>query len=69
VAERRPGLREALFLGALSVGVVAAAAILTSILPAEARDIVVRAPLIIGILIAGTAGVLWGITRPRHPDR
>jgi hypothetical protein len=69
VAERRPGLREAILVGALVVGVVAAAAVLTFALPSGAADLVFRTPLLILILIVGTAGVLWRITRPERPDR
>jgi hypothetical protein len=69
VSERRPGLREALVVGALVVAVVAAAAVLTFLLPTGARDVVLRTPLLIVVLIVGTAGVLWRITRPGRPER
>jgi hypothetical protein len=68
VVERRPGLREAVVVGALVVAAVAAAAILTGLIPG-ARDVVLRTPLLIVVLIVGTAGVLWQITRPGRPDR
>ena len=63
----RPGLREALLVGAAVVLAVIAAAGATSLLPADLRDVVVRTPLLIVVLIVGTGGVLWWITRPRHP--
>jgi hypothetical protein len=69
VAERRPGLREEVLVGALVVGLVAVAVVVTSLLPAGGQFIVLRTPLLIVVLIAGTAGVLWRITRPDHPDR
>jgi FtsH-binding integral membrane protein len=69
MGDRRPGLREALTVGILTVAVVAAAVVLTAILPPAAHDVVVRTPLLIVILIVGTAGVLWRITRPDRPDR
>jgi hypothetical protein len=69
VAERRPGLREVLLVGAIVVGLVAVAVLVTSILPTGGQYVVLRTPLLIVVLIAGTAGVLWRITRPDHPDR
>ncbi len=62
--DRGPGLREALVVGGLTVVVVLAAAVVTFLLPQDARDVVFRTPLLILILIVGTAGVLWRITRP-----
>jgi hypothetical protein len=61
---RAPGLREALLIGAVTVLVVLGAAVLTFLLPADARDVVFRTPLLILVLIVGTALVLWRITRP-----
>jgi hypothetical protein len=69
MAERRPGVREALIVGALVVAVVVAADVLTRILPPGARDIVLKTPLLIVVLLVGTAGVLWRITRPGRPER
>jgi uncharacterized membrane protein YqjE len=68
VAERRPGLLQVLLLGALVVGLVAAAMVVTLVLP-SVQYVVLRTPLLILVLIGGTAGVLWRITRPDHPDR
>jgi FtsH-binding integral membrane protein len=67
--DRRPGLREALLVGALVVVGVLLAAAVTFLLPAEARDVVFRTPLLIVVLIVGTGLVLWRITRPARPDR
>jgi hypothetical protein len=61
---RSPGLREALVVGAVTVAAVLALAALTFVLPQGAADLVFRTPLLIVILIVGTAGVLWRITRP-----
>jgi hypothetical protein len=61
---RAPGLREALVVGGLTVVAVLAAAVVTFLLPPAARDVVFRTPLLILVLIVGTAGVLWRITRP-----
>jgi hypothetical protein len=62
--DRSPGLREALVVGGLTVVVVLVAAVVTFLLPPDARDVVFRTPLLILVLILGTAGVLWRITRP-----
>ena len=61
---RSPGLREALLVGGLTVLVVLGAAVLTFLLPAGLGDIVFKTPLLILVLIVGTAAVLWRITRP-----
>ncbi|HEY8439473.1 MAG TPA: hypothetical protein VIK65_12760 [Candidatus Limnocylindrales bacterium] len=63
-ADRTPGLREALLVGGAAVLVVLAASVITFLLPQGARDVVFRTPLLILVLIVGTAGVLWRITRP-----
>jgi uncharacterized protein (DUF983 family) len=68
VAERRPGLLQVLLVGAIVVGAVAVATVVTLVLP-SVQYIVLRTPLLILVLIGGTAGVLWRITRPDHPDR
>jgi hypothetical protein len=69
VVERRPGLRDVLLVGAIVVGVVAAAVVLTALLPPDVQYVVLRTPLLILVLILGTAGVLWRITRPDRPRR
>lgn len=66
---RSAGLREALLVGELVVVVVLLAGVATFLLPGDARDVVLRTPLLILILIGGTAGVLWRISRPTRPDR
>jgi hypothetical protein len=66
---RSPGLREALLVGELVVVVVLLAGVATFLLPGDGRDVVLRTPLLILILILGTAGVLWRISRPGRPDR
>jgi hypothetical protein len=69
MGERRIGLRDVLVVGALVVGVVAAAVVVTSVLPPDAQYVVLRTPLLILVLVLGTAGVLWRITRPDRPER
>jgi hypothetical protein len=68
-AGRALGLREALLVGELVVVVVLLAGVVTYLLPGDARDVVLRTPLLIVVLIAGTAAVLWRISRPGRPDR
>jgi FtsH-binding integral membrane protein len=67
VAERSVGLREVLLVAGLSVAVVLGAAIATSFLPKALQEVVFRSPLLIVVLIIGTAALLWGIARPRPP--
>jgi hypothetical protein len=63
VADRSPGLRDVLAVAAVVVVVVLAIALLTDFLPSGARDVVFRSPLLIVVLIVGTAAVLWRIAR------
>jgi len=67
MADRSVGLREVLVVAGLSVAVVLGAAIVTSFLPKALQEVVFRSPLLIVVLIVGTAGLLWGIARPRPP--
>jgi FtsH-binding integral membrane protein len=67
VAERAIGLREVVGAAAVSVIVVMGAAFLTSLLPPEGQAIVFRTPLLILVLLVGTAAALWRISRPRPP--
>ena len=53
----------------LPLAVVAAAVVLTALLPTGGQYLVLRTPLLIVVLIVGTAGVLWRITRPGRPER
>lgn len=68
MAERAIGLREVFLAAGVSVIVVLGAAAVTSLLPAEGQAIVFRTPLLIVILLIGTAAALWRISRPRPPD-
>ena len=67
MAERAIGLREVVGVAAVSVVVVLGAALLTSLLPPEGQAIVFRTPLLILVLLIGTAAALWRISRPRPP--
>jgi len=68
VAERVIGFREVLGAAAVSLVVVLGAAVATSLLPPEGQAIVFRTPLLIVVLLVGTAAALWRISRPRPPD-
>jgi FtsH-binding integral membrane protein len=67
MADRNIGLREVIAVAGLTVAVVLGAAIATSILPKALQEIVFKTPLLIVVLIGGTAALLWGIARPRPP--
>jgi FtsH-binding integral membrane protein len=67
VAERVIGLRDVLLAAGLAVVLVLGAAVITSLLPAEGQAIVFRTPLLIVVLLVGTAAALWRIARPRPP--
>ena len=64
-----PGWLRALVVGGLTVDAVLAAAVISFLLPSSLADVVFRSPLLILVLITGTAVVLWTITRPRPIDR
>jgi FtsH-binding integral membrane protein len=69
VAERRPvGGREVIVVAVIGVAVVLGAAIVTSVLPLDAQRVVFHTPLLIVVLIVGTAGLLWRIAMRRPPD-
>ncbi len=57
------GWREAILVGAIVAGVVLGLAVGTSLLPADAQRLVFRTPLLIVILVAGTALVLFRLVR------
>lgn len=66
-ARPQPGWREVLVVAAGVVAVVLGAAVLTSLLPTELQAAIFHAPVLIGVLIVGTAGLLWHISRDRRP--
>jgi len=70
VAERAGavGLRQVVLVAVAVVGLVLGLAVATSLLPADAQRIVFRTPLLIAILVVGTALVLVRLVR-RPPDR
>jgi hypothetical protein len=62
------GWREVLLVAVAVVGVVLGLAVGTSLLPADVQRLVFRTPLLIGVLIVGTAVVLVRLVR-RPPER
>jgi hypothetical protein len=64
---RQPGLREVLLIGIAVILTVLVAAAATALLPREGQDIVFHTPLLIIVLIGGTALVLWRILRSPGP--
>jgi len=66
VAEaRQAGIREVLLVALAVVLVVLVAAALTAVLPREGQSVVLHTPLLIVVLLGGTAAVLWSILRHR----
>lgn len=53
--------------GAVVVAVVLGAAFGTSLLPREVQQVVFHSPLLIAVLVGGTAWVLWRIGRRAGP--
>jgi uncharacterized membrane protein len=69
VAEGRAvGGREVAIVAIIAVAVVLGAVVLTSILPIDLQRIVFHTPLLIAVLIVGTAAMLWRIATHRPPD-
>jgi hypothetical protein len=64
---RQPGLREVVLLAAGVVAIVLVAAGVTALLPTEGQGVVFHTPLLILVLIGGTAIVLWRILRSSGP--
>jgi FtsH-binding integral membrane protein len=60
---RQPGLREVVLVGLAVILTVLVAAGATALLPREGQDVVFHTPLLILVLIVGTALVLWRILR------
>jgi hypothetical protein len=60
---RQPGIRDVLLVAAVAVAVVLLAAGVTALLPREGQAVVFHTPLLIAVLVVGTAYVLWRILR------
>jgi FtsH-binding integral membrane protein len=65
---RSPGWREVLLVAGATVAAVLLFSLFTTILPPELRQLVSRTPLLIAVLVVGTALVLWRIAARRPPD-
>jgi FtsH-binding integral membrane protein len=67
-ARRAVGLREVLLVSAVVVIVVLGAAALTGMLPTDLQRLVFHTPIAIGVLVVGTALVLWRVATNRPPE-
>jgi FtsH-binding integral membrane protein len=67
VPERTIGLRDVVVVAGLCVVVVLGAAVATSVLPSGLQAVVFHTPLLIVVLVLGTAVALLRIARPRPP--
>lgn len=67
-ARRQPGWREVLLVAAIAVAVVLGAAIVTSFLPQDVQRVIFHTPVLILILVLGTAGLLVRIGTRRPPE-
>ena len=67
-APRQPGWRGVVLVAVAVVAVVLGAAVATSLLPASAQDLIFHGPVLIAVLIVGTAWLLWRISRGRPAD-
>ena len=65
---RQPGWREVVLVAAGVVAAVLAAAVLTGLLPTPVQQAIFHGPVVIGVLIGGTAWLLWRISRGRPLD-
>jgi len=70
VAEARPqpGWRQVALVAVAVVAVVLAAAFLTGFLPTPIQQAIFHGPVLIAVLILGTAWVLWRISQGRPID-
>lgn len=64
----QPGWREVLLVAVAVVAVVLGAAALTGLLPTPIQQAIFHGPVLIGVLIVGTAWLLWRISRGRPVD-
>ena len=62
---RQPGIREVALVAIAVVATVLVAAGVTALLPRDGQAVVFHTPLLIVVLVGGTAFVLWRILR--HP--
>ncbi|HSL97991.1 MAG TPA: hypothetical protein VK831_05420 [Candidatus Deferrimicrobiaceae bacterium] len=60
--------RRVLVVATVAVALVLGAAVLTSVMPTDVQRVIFHTPLLIAILIGGTALVLWRVAVRRSPD-
>jgi FtsH-binding integral membrane protein len=66
--ERRIGARQVLIVAGVAVALVLGLQLLTYVLPADAQRIVFDSPLLIGVIVVGTIGLLVWIARRQPPE-
>lgn len=64
----QPGWREVLLVAVAVVAVVLGAAALTGLMPTPIQQAIFHGPILIAVLIVGTAWLLWRISRGRPLD-
>lgn len=65
---RQPGWTQVALVAATVVGVVLAAAVLTTMLPAPLQRAIYDGPVLIAVLIVGTSWLLWRIAHGQPVD-
>jgi hypothetical protein len=65
---RQPGWPQVILVAAGVVAVVLGAAALTGLLPDPLQEAIFQGPVLIGVLMVGTAWLLWRIARGRPLD-
>jgi hypothetical protein len=65
---REPGWPQVALVAGAVVAVVVGAAILTGFLPPEIQHAIFYGPVLIGVLIVGTAWLLWRVAHGRPLD-
>ena len=64
----QPGWREVILVAIAVVAVVLGAAALTGLMPTPIQQAIFHGPILIAVLIVGTAWLLWRISRGRPLD-
>ena len=65
---RSVGVREVLLVSVAVVAIVLGAAALTGLLPTDLQRLVFHTPVAIGVLVVGTALVLWRVAVHHPPE-
>lgn len=66
--QRGIGMREVLLVAGVAVALVLGLQLLTYVLPPEAQGFILDSPLLIGVIVVGTIGLLWWIARRQPPE-